>query len=194
MLLGEFASIFTIHHPHFIKRIGPQDVSPTRPPLRTIQTTGHHTLVVAFLNTVMQWKSCDYFFLGLKKSFAYDPIFSTVSDVPSRPCSPDVQHHPGHRTRSGHVHAFLNITERDRWAIAGRRCVSAPQNVAQRHYHPRHTTHPKLVRMPFRLPCVSSVAPIGCCRDYVYIPSVFEWGAAVSRYNSSSKRFPKCRV
>ena len=39
----------------------PQDVSPTRLPLRTIETTGHHTLVMIFHNTVMQQGTCDYF-------------------------------------------------------------------------------------------------------------------------------------
>ena len=83
-------------------------------------------------------------FRALKNSFALDPIFSTVSDVPSRPCSPDVQHHPGHRIHSDHLDAFLNITGRDFWAIAVRRCVPVLRNVAQRHYHPHYTTHPKV--------------------------------------------------
>ena len=83
-------------------------------------------------------------FWGLKRSFASDQNFSTVFDVPSRPCSPDVQHHPGHRTHSDHLDSFLDIAGRDWWAIAGCRCVPAPQNVAQCQYHPHHTTHPKV--------------------------------------------------
>ena len=80
----------------------------------------------------------------MKKSFASDPIFSTVSDVPSRPCSPDVQHHPGHHIHSDHLDSFLNVTGREFWAIAVRQCVPVPRNVAQRRYHPHHTTHPKV--------------------------------------------------
>ena len=54
--------------------IGPQDVSPTRPPLRTTQTTGHHTLVTAFLNTVMQQGFCDCLF-WLEKVVRARPVF-----------------------------------------------------------------------------------------------------------------------
>ena len=173
--------------------IGPQDVSPTRPPLRTTQTTGHHTLVTAFLNTVMQQGFCDCLF-WLEKVVRARPVFfdsfrRSITTVFARCTAPP---RPSHtlwpRPRLPEYHGKGSLGD------SGASMRFCPANVAQRHNHPRHTTHPKLVRMPFRLPCVSSVAPIGCCRDYVYIPSVFEWGAAVSRYNSSSKRFPKCRV
>ena len=127
MLLEEFSSNFTIHHAHFINEYRATRCVADAPPIENNPDHGashprdslsQHCDAAGVLRLP---------FFGLKKSFAPDPFFSTVSDVPSRPCSPDVQHHPGHRTRSGHVHAFLNITERDRWAIAGRRCVSAPQ-------------------------------------------------------------------
>jgi hypothetical protein len=113
-------------------------------------------------------------FGGLKKSFALDQIFPTVSDVPSRPCSPDVQRHSGHSIHSGHLNAFMNITARDHWAIAGRRCVSATQNVAQHQHHRSLTTHPKLILTLFCGPCVPSIALIRRRRKYVCMPSAFD--------------------
>ena len=105
----------------------------------------------------------------MKKSFASDQIFSTVSDVPSRPCSPDVQHHPGHRIHSDHLDSFLIITGRQFWAIAVRRCVSALKNVAPQQCHPHVTTHPKLVRILFRCLCVPPVAPSRRCSAHMCI-------------------------
>ena len=129
-------------------------------------------------------------FWGLEKSFALDPIFPTVSDVPSRPCSPDVQRHSGHSIHSGHLNVFLNITARDCWAIAGRQCVSAPQNVAQHQHHRSLTTHPKLILILFCGPCVPSIALFRRRRKYVCIPSAFDCGVVVSLYNSSRKLCP----
>ena len=146
------------------------------------------------------WQHCDaagdlrFNFLRLEKAVRVRPDFSTVSDVPSRPCSPDVQHHPGHRTRSGRLNSFLTITGRDFWAIVGRRFVPALQNVAKRHYHPHLTTHPKLVRILFRGPCAPSVAPNRRRCAHVYVSRALEWRVAASLCDSSSKRLPKSRA
>ena len=44
----------------------PQDVLPMCLPLTTIDTTGHHTLVIALYNTVMQQGTRDYLFEAWK--------------------------------------------------------------------------------------------------------------------------------
>ena len=60
------SNFITKHKTHFVQRMGPQHVSPTCLPLTTIKTTGHHALVIAFDNTVMQQGTCDYLFEAWK--------------------------------------------------------------------------------------------------------------------------------
>ena len=93
------------------------------------------------------------------------------------------QHQLSHRMHSDHLDGFLNITGREFWAIVVRQCVPVSRNVAQRHYHPHYTTHPKVGPDTFAW----SMHHFRCTEPSPLCPCVYTTGTEVGDGGISSQ-------